>query len=143
MYEGDDFDFIAVGTKWVEGCYCLPNAALKSALITLTGSYAYILIDSPAGLEHLNRRITPEVNDIFILLDPSKKAFNHVTRAVRIIKEIGVQYTHMYLVGGYRFPIELQNESEHETRLRYLGSIDYDQKFADSVARGASLLDFP
>jgi len=29
MYEGDYFDFIAIGVKWVEGCYCLPNAALK------------------------------------------------------------------------------------------------------------------
>lgn len=143
MYEGDDFDFIAVGTKWVEGCYCLPNAALKRALATLTGSYAYVLVDSPAGLEHLNRRVTPEINDLFILLDPSKKAFNHVTRAVRIINEIGVQYNNIYLVGGYRFPIELQHEAEQETRLRYLGSIDHDQQVADSVTSGASLLDLP
>ena len=32
LYEGDHFDFMSVGTKWVEGCYCMPNSALKAAL---------------------------------------------------------------------------------------------------------------
>ena len=36
LYEGEDFDFMAVGTKWVEGCYCMPNAALKGALESLS-----------------------------------------------------------------------------------------------------------
>src|SRR5512136_1332843 len=36
LFEGPDFDFIAVGTKWVEGCYCMPNSALKGALASLT-----------------------------------------------------------------------------------------------------------
>ena len=49
LYEGDAFDLIAVGTKWIEGCYCLPDAALKAALATLTKNYRYVLIDSPAG----------------------------------------------------------------------------------------------
>ena len=32
LYESKNFDFMAVGTKWVEGCYCMPNSALKGAL---------------------------------------------------------------------------------------------------------------
>ena len=58
LYESKNFDFMAVGTKWVEGCYCMPNSALKGALESLTKNYKYVLIDSPAGLENLNRRIT-------------------------------------------------------------------------------------
>ena len=53
LFEGDTFDLLAVGTKWVEGCYCLPDAALKNALGSIIKQYRYILIDSPAGLEHL------------------------------------------------------------------------------------------
>ncbi len=73
LFESPDFDFIAVGTKWVEGCYCMPNSALKGALESLTKNYKYVLIDSPAGLEHLNRRITSKVDDILDILDHSKK----------------------------------------------------------------------
>ncbi|MFQ6094997.1 MAG: AAA family ATPase, partial [Candidatus Bathyarchaeia archaeon] len=88
LYEGEDFDLIAIGPKWVEGCYCLPNAALKRALENLKRTYRNIIVDSPAGLEHLNRRITSSVDDIFDIIDPSKKAFDHVKRAFRIVKEV-------------------------------------------------------
>src|SRR5512135_1262483 len=64
LYEGEDFDLIAVGTKWVEGCYCLPDAALKNALGSITKQYRFILIDAPGGLEHLNRRIADNVDII-------------------------------------------------------------------------------
>ena len=50
LYEGNNFDFMAVGTKWVEGCYCMPNSALKGALESLTKNYKFVLVDSPAGL---------------------------------------------------------------------------------------------
>jgi CO dehydrogenase maturation factor len=75
LYEGESFDMLSLGTKWTEGCYCMPNAALKAAIPCLVENYKYTLIDSPAGLEHLNRRITSKVDDIFDVLDPSKKAF--------------------------------------------------------------------
>src|SRR3990172_539144 len=62
LYESKNFDFLAVGTKWVEGCYCMPNSALKGALESLTKNYKFVLVDSPAGLENLNKRITSNVN---------------------------------------------------------------------------------
>src|SRR3972149_9658967 len=76
MYEGQSFDFISLGTKWVEGCYCMPNAALKGALESLTKNYKFVLIDSPAGLEHFNRRIASKVDDIFEILDHSKQSMD-------------------------------------------------------------------
>ncbi|NIR12526.1 MAG: AAA family ATPase, partial [Desulfobacterales bacterium] len=65
LYEGSSLDLITLGTKWGEGCYCLPNSLLKNIIPTIAKNYRYTLIDSPAGLEHLNRRITTEVEDIF------------------------------------------------------------------------------
>ena len=92
LYEGDYFDFIGVRTKWMEGCYCLPDAALKGALASLTKNYKYVLIDSPAGLEHLNRRISARIDDIFDVIDPSKKSFDHVKRAYRVAKEVRIDF---------------------------------------------------
>jgi CO dehydrogenase maturation factor len=74
LFEGEHFDLLSVGPKWIEGCYCLPDAALKNALKRLTKNYQFVLIDSPAGLEHLNRRITSQVDDLFDIIDPSHKA---------------------------------------------------------------------
>src|SRR5208337_4168052 len=107
LYEGDTFDLMAVGTKWIEGCYCLPDAALKTALQSLTKNYKYVLIDSPAGLEHLNRKITDRINDIFDVMGPSNKSFENVKRSYRIIREIDIGFDHFYTVGGCLFPKEL------------------------------------
>jgi CO dehydrogenase maturation factor len=143
LFESNNFDFLAVGTKWVEGCYCMPNSALKGALESLTKTYKYVLIDSPAGLEHLNRRITSKVNDIIDILDHSKKSFDHVKRAYRIAKEVDIQFDSFYLIGGYRFPEELGNQAETALKFKYLGKIVADEQLDEYVLAGKSLLDLP
>lgn len=143
LYEGQHFDFLGVGTKWIEGCYCMPNTALKGALENLTKNYAYVLIDSPAGLENLNRRITSSVDDIFDILDHSKKSQDHVQRAARIIKEVDMQYKNFYIVGGYRFPDELGQQAEAALKFPYLGKIVQDSQLDDYVLNGQSLIDLP
>jgi CO dehydrogenase maturation factor len=143
LFESKNFDFLAVGTKWVEGCYCMPNSALKGALESLTKNYKYVLIDSPAGLENLNRRITSKVNDIFDILDHSKKSFDHVKRAVRIVKEVDMKFDNFYLIGGYRFPPELGKQAEADLKFKFLGKIAEDEQLDDYVLNGKSLLDLP
>jgi len=143
LFESPNFDFLAVGTKWVEGCYCMPNSALKGALASLTKTYKYVLIDSPAGLEHLNRRITSKVDDILDILDHSKKSLDHVKRAYRIAKEVDMSFENFYLVGGYRFPANLGSKAETELKFKYLGKILTDEQLDDYVLNGKSLLDLP
>ncbi|MGO8805130.1 MAG: AAA family ATPase [Candidatus Bathyarchaeia archaeon] len=141
LYESKNFDFLAVGTKWVEGCYCMPNAALKGALESITKSYKYMLVDSPAGLENLNRRITSDVNDIFDILDHSKKSQDHVRRAFKIAKEVEMKFDNFYLIGGYRFPAELGKQAEADLGFKFLGKITEDEDLDEFVLDGKSLLD--
>ena len=143
LFEGENFDLLSVGTKWVEGCYCMPNSALKAALESLTKTYKYVLIDSPAGLEHLNRRIASKVNDVFEILDHSKKSFDHVKRAHRIAKEVGMEFDNFYLIGGYRFPEGLGTRAEAVLAFKYLGKIAEDEQLDNFVLDGKSLLNLP
>ena len=143
LYEGESFDLLAVGTKWIEGCYCLPDAALKSALQSLSKNYRYVLIDSPAGLEHLNRKITDRVSDIFDVLGPSHKSFENVKRACRIIEELKIGFDRFYLVGGPLFPEGLARDAEEKTGRPYLGKIAFDEQVQEAAIAGRSLLDLP
>lgn len=143
LYEGETFDLFAVGTKWVEGCYCLPDAALKNALGAITKQYRYILIDSPGGLEHLNRKIASEVDIIFDVLGPSSKSFAHVRRAHRVIREVGIRFDRFFVLGGYAFPGNPDNRVKAETGLPYGGKIEEDPGVAENVMAGRSLLDIP
>ena len=143
LYEGNSFDLIAVGTKFMEGCYCLPDAALKKALERLTKTYRHVLVDSPAGLEHLNRRITSHVDDIFDIIDPSQKSFNHIERACRVVKEVKIDFKNFYVIAGYRVPEKLEAEVEKRIKLEYLGKIAYDKDVEDYVLSGKPLLELP
>jgi CO dehydrogenase maturation factor len=141
LYEGEYFDLMAVGPKWIEGCYCLPDAAMKRALERLKKMYRFILIDSPAGLEHLNRKITSEVETIFDVIDPSKKSFQHVERAYRIAREVEIDFKNFYVIGGYRFPDHLKAEFAEKTKLKFMGKIAYDKDVEEYVLSGKSLLE--
>ena len=143
LYEGKNFDFMAIGTKFIEGCYCLPNTALKNALEGLTKNYRYVLIDSPGGLEHLNRRIASKVDDIFDIIDPSQKSFHHVERAYKVAKEVEIEFNNFYVVGGNRVPEQLEAEVEKRLNLKYLGKISYDKEVENYVLYGKPLLDLP
>ncbi len=143
LYEGSDFDLMVVGTKWLEGCYCLPDAALKGALEVLMKNYRHVLVDSPAGLEHLNRKVTGQVDELFDIVGPSGKSFAHVERAERIIREVGIRVGRFHLVASYLFPPERMREAETRAGRPFLGKVADDPLLAGFVLSGRSLFDLP
>ncbi|HEX3001315.1 MAG TPA: AAA family ATPase [Methanoregula sp.] len=143
LYEGEQFDLFSVGTKWVEGCYCLPDAALKNALSSITRQYRYILIDSPGGLEHLNRKIASNVDLIFDIMGPSSKSFAHVKRAHRVISEVGIRFDRFLVIAGYGFADNPDPGALAGLGLPYIGRIAQDETIAGMVLSGKCLLDAP
>jgi len=142
LYEGDGFDLFSLGTKWTEGCYCQPNNILKSIIPKLSKNYDYTFIDSPAGLEHLNRKVMSEIDSIVAIVDPSRKSFHNARRSLGVVREIGIKFKDFYLVSNYRFSNSLK-ESIKELGLKYLGKIDYDENVEGYILEGKSLLGLP
>jgi len=110
---------------------------------SITRQYQFVLIDSPAGLEHLNRKVAGSVDTIVDIMGPSSKSFHHVKRAYRIVKEVGIKCRRFVTVGGFAFPEDLGTRATSETGLEYLGKIQEDPLVAEYVLSGRSLLDVP
>jgi len=55
--------------------------------------YENVVIDSPAGLEHLNRKVVSDVDHFFVILDPSSKSLQHIGRVRDIANELKIKYT--------------------------------------------------
>ena len=143
LYEDARFDLITLGTKLTEGCYCPPDNLLKTTIPRLAESYANVLIDSPAGLEHLNRKVFSDVNDLFVLLDPSLKSMKHIRWVQAIAQEIGISYDHFYLVGNHRFTEQLEEHIQLAEGMSYLGRIEHDPTVEEHNLMGRSLLELP
>ncbi|MCW4049656.1 MAG: AAA family ATPase [Candidatus Bathyarchaeota archaeon] len=143
LYEGRGFfDFIGIGTKWIEGCYCLPDRSMGQIMDKWATNYEYVVVDSPAGVEHLNRRITKKVKDVFNILDPSKKSFDNAVRSYKIMMEVGIEFDNYYIVGGYRFTEALEKEAEKQ-KFRFLGRVSSDEMITEYNIEGKSLLELP
>jgi len=142
LYERKKFDLITLGTKLTEGCLCAPDEMLRKTIPKLARNYTNMVVDSPAGVEHLNRNIVSDINDLFVLCDPSDKSLKHIPRIKEIIKQVGIRYSHFYLVANYEFDEEAEKYLQNTGEI-YLGKIDYDARLEQYNLEGKSLLELP
>jgi len=142
LYEGKGFDVLTLGTKDLEGCYCFPDHLLRKIISQLSKNYRNVVVDSPAGLEHLNRNIVSQVDDLFVVLDPSDKSLIHIKKIKAILKEVGTMYDHFYVLANYMFDEESERYFK-DTGEIYLGKIDYDKRVEEYNLRGESLRKLP
>jgi len=139
LYEGKQFDLITLGTKLTPGCYCVPDDLLKANIPRLAKSYRNIVIDSPAGVEHLNRKVASDIDELFVILDPSAKSIKHIDRIKAITGSIGISYSNLYLIGNYEFDDQAE-EYFRDIDGNYLGKIEYDKDVKNYNLNGKSLL---
>ena len=142
QYRSEKFDLISLGPRWTEGDYRSANFLFEFIIPTIGEHYQNILIDSPAGLEHLNRKVVRNVNDLFVILDPSVKSIKHVERVKKIAEGTGIIYKRLYLVGNHEFDDDSE-QSLIGTGETYLGRMAYDADVKDHNLKGKSLLDLP
>jgi CO dehydrogenase maturation factor len=143
VYESDKFDLVTLGVKWTSGCYCLPNDLLRGIIPGMAQSYQYMLVDTPGGLEHLNRKVVSDIDDLFFVLDPSLKAIKNVERTLKLTREIGIKYKKCYLVANHNFNQDLEDRVGRDEGAIYLGKVEYDPEVEKYNLTGKSLLDLP
>ncbi len=142
LYRSQHFDLLTLGTKFTVGCYCAPDNVLKDSLAHLLQDYEHVLVDSPAGLEHLNRKVVSDITDLFLIIDPSDKSVKHVGRVQDIIGAVGIRYQHLYIVANHRFTAEHEKFTSGLDGT-YLGKIDYDPELKRYNLEGRSLFELP
>jgi len=142
LYEDVGWDLITLGTKLTEGCYCPPDELLRRTIPKLARNYTNVVIDSPAGVEHLNRNIISDINDLFVICDPSEKSLRHIARIKKIIEAVGIRYNRFYLVANYEFD-EGTEDYLRNSGETYLGKIDYDANLEQYNLQGKPLLELP
>ena len=62
LVEGVGVDLLAMGRPEGPGCYCAANNMLRLIIDKIADSYPWVVIDNEAGLEHLSRRTTRDVD---------------------------------------------------------------------------------
>jgi CO dehydrogenase maturation factor len=106
LAEGEAFDLIAMGRSEGPGCYCAVNHNLREVIDAIGKNYRYVIIDNEAGMEHLSRRTTRDVDHLFIVTDPTLRGLAAAERIAAISMELDIHVEKAYLVIN-RMPGEL------------------------------------
>jgi len=88
IVESKGLDLITMGRGEGPECYCYPNLILKKFADSLAENYTYTVMDNEAGMEHLSRRTTQNVDGLFIISDHSVKGIRTVARIRTLVSEL-------------------------------------------------------
>ena len=151
LVEAESFDLLAMGRPEGPGCYCAPNHILRQSIDTIAGAYDFVVVDNEAGLEHISRRTTRDVDLLLVISDPTVRGLIAAQRVFELVDELGsrVGQAHLFInrvpvdeAGEPQLPPELASRVE-ELGLPLLGLLPQDQLVSELDAMGKPLVGLP
>ena len=91
IVEAKGIDLVTMGRGEGPDCYCYPNLLLRKFADTLSGNYPYMVMDNEAGMEHLSRRTTQNVDELLLISDHSVKGVRTIARIKELVDELKLE----------------------------------------------------
>ena len=88
LVESKMLDLVTMGRGEGPDCYCYPNTLLRKFIDGLTQNYAYMVMDNEAGMEHLSRRTTEDIDELLLISNHSVKGVRTIARLRDLITEL-------------------------------------------------------
>lgn len=145
LAEGDRVDLIAMGRSEGPGCYCAVNHNLRDVIDSLSKNYRYVVIDNEAGLEHLSRRTTRDVQALLIVSDPTQRGIVTAERLAALQDELEVNIENTYLIlnglNAEKVPAPLQERIDQLENVEFLGFIPHNDELVEFEFSGRPLVE--
>jgi len=141
LVEDEGVDLLVMGRGEGPKCYCMVNHILRRYIDVLRGNYKYVVIDNEAGMEHLSRRTTQDVDALLIVSDGNPIALRSAGRIAALVDELKLRVEERYLLlndVGEGLPEALREEVAR-LGLPLLGQIPHDEEVLKLALEGRPL----
>ena len=145
LIEKPAFDLLVMGRQEGQGCYCMVNNILNKFTDKLAASYKYMVVDNEAGMEHLSRRTSGQVDVLFLVTDYSLRGLRAVKRINEMLPGLNLNVKSLGLVVT-RAPQDLNEvflREVEEIGVPLAGIIPDDPALLSFDMEKRSLLDLP
>jgi CO dehydrogenase maturation factor len=147
LVESKGFDLLAMGRPEGPGCYCASNEFLRVSLDKLVKDYKYnyIVMDCEAGMEHISRQTTRDVDVLLIMSDPTIRGITTAARMKDLIGELRSKMGKVGLIVN-RVKGELSPEIKKaidESGLQVITLIPEDSNMAALEMKGRPITELP
>lgn len=138
VVEAQGFDLIVMGRPEGAGCYCAANNLLTQYLERLIDNYAFVVIDNEAGMEHISRLTTNNIDLLLIVSDASRRGIKSAARIIELTDELGLNIDRKLLIVNQAKEEQLGaiEEAVNEYDLDLIGIIPEDIQVRDFDLHG-------
>jgi CO dehydrogenase maturation factor len=88
LVESKELDLLTMGRGEGQDCYCYPNNVLRKFVDSLSKSYKFIVMDNEAGMEHLSRGTTQNVDELLLVSNATVKGVRTIARIKELVAEL-------------------------------------------------------
>lgn len=143
IVEGNGLDLLIMGQPEGRGCYCYVNELLRDYLAKISKKYSCVVMDNEAGMEHLSRRTTDDIDHLFIVSQPTVVSLQAAQRIKELTKSIKLKIKNTYLVLNQATEEKYKNTVDRiqNTGLDIIGIIPDDRQIEQLAEQGGKLLD--
>ncbi len=145
VVEAPEFDLLSMGRPEGAGCYCYANNLVRGCIDDLQRSYEYVVMDNEAGLEHLSRRTTRDVDLLLFVSDPAVRGIRTIGRLSELADELKIVVGERYLIinrADHALDPTLE-QAVAETGVSLLGTIPADNGITLCDLQGSGLFNLP
>ncbi len=96
--ESEGFDLLLMGRTEVPGCYCAANHLLRDFLDRLQRNYRCVVMDNEAGLEHLSRRTSRNLDILLIVSHRTRSSLRTVEHILSLSRELALSVGRILLI---------------------------------------------
>jgi len=140
--ESNGFDLLTMGRPEGPSCYCAVNNMLRKFLDNLTSQYRYVIIDNEAGMEHLSRRTTNNVDFLCIVAEPTPIGTVTAQRIARLSKKLPIGVKQIGVIWNKAAENNTGSfEQETGKEVETFGHVHYDKAVIESSSRGGSIFE--
>jgi CO dehydrogenase maturation factor len=122
-------------------CYCAVNNVLRRCIDRLRGAYRYVVMDNEAGLEHLSRCTTQDVDVLLIVSNGLPVSLQAAFRVHELTEKLALRIGEQYLVLN---DVDLSDEGRikakaQQTGLKLVGVVPSDSRLRQLSREGEPL----
>ena len=134
IIESNGYDLVVMGRPEGAGCYCAANTLLTACLEKLIDNYRYVVIDNEAGMEHISRLTTNNIDFLIAVSDPTRRGIQAASRIIELTEELGLNIGRKLLIVNQTKAGQEQSimKAVEDYRLNFVGTVPEDpdiQKF--------------
>ena len=145
MVEAPGFDLVVMGQPEGAGCYCAANTLLAGFMDRLAGNYPFIVMDNEAGMEHISRLTTKNVDILLIVSDSSRRGLQAAIRIEDLARRLNIGVGKSYAVINQikESPSEQALEMIKAGGLELAGTVPEDQTIYQFDFNGRPTIEMP